>query len=142
MSSETKLTFLNHRSAVCLVPKSKVYDQKNPFNPPRSNWKYWLVERRKKNQSILADNVIPLVYRLKLDDHPTYASKSTKTAQSPDLNLTKTLLWDLKKAVATRKPKIISDLEAFCMWVMGSDSSKEVTEASKNLEAMFGGYKV
>uniref|UniRef100_A0A8C5R5K8 Tc1-like transposase DDE domain-containing protein n=1 Tax=Leptobrachium leishanense TaxID=445787 RepID=A0A8C5R5K8_9ANUR len=34
-------------------------------------------------------------------------------SQSPDLNPIENLWWDLKKAVAVRKPKNVTELEAF-----------------------------
>ena len=86
-----------------------------------------------KYQEILAENVMPSVRKLKLwrhwtfqqDNDPKHTSKSTKAwfqkkswkilewpSQSPDLNPIENLWWDLKKAVAKRKPKNIRELEA------------------------------
>ena len=85
-----------------------------------------------KYQDILAKNVTLSVKKLKLGHHwtfqqdndPKHASKSTKAwlekkgwkllewpSQSPDLNPIENLWWDLKKAVAARRPKNIADLE-------------------------------
>ncbi|XP_062279112.1 meprin A subunit beta-like [Scomber scombrus] len=87
-----------------------------------------------KYQEILGENVMPSVRKLKLgrhwtfqqDNDPKYTSKSTKAwfqkkswkilewpSQSPDLNPIENLWWDLKKVVAARKPKNISELKAF-----------------------------
>ncbi len=41
-------------------------------------------------------------------------------------NLIKNIWWDLKKAVATWNPKIISDLKYFFKWGMGQDTSREI----------------
>ena len=86
-----------------------------------------------KYQEILGENVMPSVRKLKLgrhwtfqqDNDPKHTSKSTKAwfqqrswkilewpSQSPDLNPIENLWWDLKKAVAKRKPKNIRELEA------------------------------
>uniref|UniRef100_A0A3B4ZPX8 Tc1-like transposase DDE domain-containing protein n=1 Tax=Stegastes partitus TaxID=144197 RepID=A0A3B4ZPX8_9TELE len=85
-------------------------------------------------QEILGANVMQSVTKLKLgrrwtfqqDNDPKHTSKSTMAwlqtkgwkilewpSQSPDLNPIENLWWDLKKAVAARKPKNISELEAF-----------------------------
>lgn len=87
-----------------------------------------------KYQDILQKNVMPSVRQLKLgrrwtlqqDNDPKHTSKSTKVwiqkkswnllewpSQSPDLNPIENLWWDLKKAVAARKPKNLKELEAF-----------------------------
>ena len=91
-----------------------------------------------KYQEILGENVMPSVRKLKVGRHwtfqqdnflildPKHTSKSTKAwfqkrswkilewpSQSPDLKPIENLWWELKKAVASRKPKNISELEAF-----------------------------
>lgn len=85
-------------------------------------------------QEILAENVMESITNLRLGrrwtfqqaNHPKHTSKSTKAwlkekgwnilewpSQSPDLNPIENLWWDLKKAVAARKPKNVTELEAF-----------------------------
>uniref|UniRef100_A0A8C5Q6X8 Transposase n=1 Tax=Leptobrachium leishanense TaxID=445787 RepID=A0A8C5Q6X8_9ANUR len=85
-------------------------------------------------QEILDDNVMQSVTNLRLgrrwtfqqDNDPKHTSKSTRAwlqikgwnilewpSQSPDLNPIENLWWDLKKAVAVRKPKNVTELEAF-----------------------------
>uniref|UniRef100_A0A8C5PDE5 Transposase n=1 Tax=Leptobrachium leishanense TaxID=445787 RepID=A0A8C5PDE5_9ANUR len=85
-------------------------------------------------QEILDDNVMQSVTNLRLgrrwtfqqDNDPKHTSKSTRAwlqikswnilewpSQSPDLNPIDNLWWDLKKAVAVRKPKNVTELEAF-----------------------------
>uniref|UniRef100_A0A8C5N0N9 Transposase n=1 Tax=Leptobrachium leishanense TaxID=445787 RepID=A0A8C5N0N9_9ANUR len=85
-------------------------------------------------QKILDDNVMQSVTNLRLgrrwtfqqDNDPKHTSKSTRAwlqikgwnilewpSQSPDLNPIENLWWDLKKAVAVRKPKNVTELEAF-----------------------------
>uniref|UniRef100_A0A8C5QS12 Transposase n=1 Tax=Leptobrachium leishanense TaxID=445787 RepID=A0A8C5QS12_9ANUR len=85
-------------------------------------------------QEILDDNVMQYVTNLRLgrrwtfqqDNDPKHTSKSTRAwlqikgwnilewpSQSPDLNPIENLWWDLKKAVAVRKPKNVTELEAF-----------------------------
>lgn len=85
-------------------------------------------------QEILEENVMESVRNLRLgrrwtfqqDNDPKHASKSTREwlkkkgwnilewpSQSPDLNPIENLWWDLKKAVAARKPKNLTELEAF-----------------------------
>uniref|UniRef100_A0A8C5R501 Transposase n=1 Tax=Leptobrachium leishanense TaxID=445787 RepID=A0A8C5R501_9ANUR len=85
-------------------------------------------------QEILDDNVMQSVTNLRLgrrwtfqqDNDPKHTSKSTRAwlqikgwnilewpSQSPDLNPIENLWWDLKKAVALRKPKNVTELEAF-----------------------------
>lgn len=87
-----------------------------------------------KYQVILKKNVMPSVDKLNLGDHwifqqdndPKHTSKSTKAwlgkrcwsilewpSQSPDLNPIENLWWDLKKAVAARKPSNITELQTF-----------------------------
>ena len=87
-----------------------------------------------KYQEILGENVMPSVRKLKVGRHwtfqqnndPKHTSKSTKAwfqkrswkilewpSQSPDFNPIENLWWELQKAVASRKPKDISELEAF-----------------------------
>uniref|UniRef100_A0A8C5MWR5 Tc1-like transposase DDE domain-containing protein n=1 Tax=Leptobrachium leishanense TaxID=445787 RepID=A0A8C5MWR5_9ANUR len=85
-------------------------------------------------QEILDDNVMQSVTNLRLgrrwtfqqDNDPKHTSKFTRAwlqikgwnilewpSQSPDLNPIENLWWDLKKAVAVRKPKNVTELEAF-----------------------------
>ena len=85
-------------------------------------------------QEILEENVMESVTNLRLgrrwtfqqDNDPNHTSKSTRAwlkmkgwnilewpSQSPDLNPIENLWWDLKKAVAARKPKNVTELEAF-----------------------------
>uniref|UniRef100_A0A8C5M825 Tc1-like transposase DDE domain-containing protein n=1 Tax=Leptobrachium leishanense TaxID=445787 RepID=A0A8C5M825_9ANUR len=85
-------------------------------------------------QEILDDNVMQSVTNLRLgrrwtfqqDNDPKHTSKSTRAwlqikglnilewpSQSPDLNPIENLWWDLKKAVAVRKPKNVTEREAF-----------------------------
>uniref|UniRef100_A0A8C5LMJ6 Transposase n=1 Tax=Leptobrachium leishanense TaxID=445787 RepID=A0A8C5LMJ6_9ANUR len=85
-------------------------------------------------EEILDDNVMQSVTNLRLgrrwtfqqDNDPKHTSKSTRAwlqikgwnilewpSQSPDLNPIENLWWDLKKAVAVRKPKNVTELEAF-----------------------------
>ncbi|KAI4900264.1 hypothetical protein NFI96_005038 [Prochilodus magdalenae] len=85
-------------------------------------------------QEILEENVMESVTNLRLgrrwtfqqDNDPKHTSKSTRAwlnmkgwnilewpSQSPDLNPIENLWWDLKKAVAVRKPKNVTELEAF-----------------------------
>uniref|UniRef100_A0A8C5N259 Transposase n=1 Tax=Leptobrachium leishanense TaxID=445787 RepID=A0A8C5N259_9ANUR len=85
-------------------------------------------------QEILDDNVMQSVTNLRLgrrwtfqqDNDPKHTSKSTRAwlqikgwnilewpSQSPDLNPIENLWWDLKKAVVVRKPKNVTELEAF-----------------------------
>uniref|UniRef100_A0A8C5PIU7 Transposase n=1 Tax=Leptobrachium leishanense TaxID=445787 RepID=A0A8C5PIU7_9ANUR len=85
-------------------------------------------------QEILDDNVMQSVTNLRLgrrwtfqqDNDPKHTSKSTRAwlqikgwnilewpSQSPDLNPIENLWWNLKKAVAVRKPKNVTELEAF-----------------------------
>ena len=87
-----------------------------------------------KYQAILKRSVMPSVGKLNLgdrwtlqqDNDPKHTSKSTKAwlrnkswnvlewpSQSPGLNLIENLRWNLKKAVAARKPSNINELEAF-----------------------------
>lgn len=87
-------------------------------------------------QDILGKNVAPSVRKLKLgrqwtlqqDNDPKHTSKSTKAwlekkswkilewpSQSPDLNPIENLWWDLKKAVAARRPNNIAQLEAIAL---------------------------
>ena len=84
-------------------------------------------------QDILEKNVTPSVRNLKLgrtwylqqDNDPKHTSKATQAylkkkhwnvmewpSQSPDLNPIENLWWDLKKAVARRRPKNLTELEA------------------------------
>uniref|UniRef100_A0A8C5Q9A8 Transposase n=1 Tax=Leptobrachium leishanense TaxID=445787 RepID=A0A8C5Q9A8_9ANUR len=85
-------------------------------------------------QEILDDNVMQSVTNLRLgrrwtfqqDNDPKHTSKSTRAwlqikgwnilewpSQSSDLNPIENLWWDLKKAVAVRKSKNVTELEAF-----------------------------
>ncbi|KAI4900273.1 hypothetical protein NFI96_023147 [Prochilodus magdalenae] len=85
-------------------------------------------------QEILEENVMESVTNLRLgrrwtfqqDNDPKHTSKSTRAwlnmkgwnilewpSQSPDLNPIENLWWDLKKAVPVRKPKNVTELEAF-----------------------------
>uniref|UniRef100_A0A8C5MHJ1 Transposase n=1 Tax=Leptobrachium leishanense TaxID=445787 RepID=A0A8C5MHJ1_9ANUR len=85
-------------------------------------------------QEILDDNVMQSVTNLRLgrrwtfqqDNDPKHTSKSTRAwlqikgwnilewpLQSPDLNPIENLWWDLKKAVAVRRSKNVTELEAF-----------------------------
>lgn len=87
-----------------------------------------------KYQAILRKNVLPSVEKLNLRDNwtflhendPKYNSKSTKAwlknqtwnilerpSLCPDLNPTESLWCHLKKAVASRKPSNLNELEAF-----------------------------
>ena len=87
-------------------------------------------------QEILEKNVVSSVRELKLgrrwwlqqDNDPKHRSKSTQAwlrrkswnvldwpSQSPDLNPIENLWWDLKKAVASCKPRNLTELEAFAM---------------------------
>ena len=99
------------------------------------NWEsptYWRRHDSIRYQDILAKNVNPSVKKFKLgcqytsqqDNDPNHASISTKAwldkkgwkvlerpPQSPDLNPIENLWWDLKKAVAARRPTGIADLE-------------------------------
>ena len=101
------------------------------------NWQSWsctCIMDSQKYQAILKRNVMPSVDKLNLGDHwtfqqdndPKHTSKSNKAwlskrpwnvlewpSQSPDLNPIENLWWDLKKAVAARKPSNITELEAF-----------------------------
>ena len=87
-------------------------------------------------QQILDKNVQESVTKLKLrrdwifqqDNDPKHCSKSTKEfmqkhkynllewpSQSPDLNIIENVWIDLKQAVNARKPRNLTELEAFCM---------------------------
>lgn len=87
-------------------------------------------------QQILDKNVQESVTKLKLrrgwifqqDNDPKHCSKSTKEfmqkhkynllewpSQSPDLNIIENVWIDLKQAVYARKPRNLTELEAFCM---------------------------
>ena len=87
-------------------------------------------------QQILDKNVQESVTKLKLrrgwifqqDNDPKHCSKSTKEfmqkhkynllewpSQSPDLNIIENVWIDLKQAVYARKPRNLTELEAFCL---------------------------
>jgi len=99
------------------------------------------------------DDVRPSGQRLKLDDQwtssiiPKCTSKSTWAwfrdqscswpVQSSDWTLIESIWWNLKKTVDSMKPKIMSNLQAFLKWGMGQGCSREVTKASKHLNAAF-----
>lgn len=88
-----------------------------------------------KYQQILEANITPSVKKLKMkrgwllqqDNDPKHTSKSTMDylkrrklkvlpwpSQSPDLNIIENLWIDLKRAVHARRPKNLTELEAFC----------------------------
>uniref|UniRef100_A0A3Q3KMZ5 Tc1-like transposase DDE domain-containing protein n=1 Tax=Monopterus albus TaxID=43700 RepID=A0A3Q3KMZ5_MONAL len=108
-----------------------------------------------KYQQILEANITPSVKKLKLkrgwllqqDNDPKHTSKSTMEylkrrrlkvlewpSQSPDLNIIENLWVDLKRAVHARRPKNITELEAFC---------KEEWEKipSTRIERLLAGYE-
>lgn len=114
-TDETKLELFGHMDQRYVWRKARLMTGRIPS--PRSSME--------KYQAILKRNVMPSVGKLSLGDHwtlqqdndPKNASKSTKNwlrnrswnvlewpSQSTDLNPIENLWWDLKKAVAARKP--------------------------------------
>jgi len=84
---------------------------------------------RRKHHAVSeeAEACIPIIYHwtFQQNNDPKQSSNSTKAwlqkntwkilqrpSSSPDLNPIENLLWDLKTAVAARKPKNITELEA------------------------------
>ncbi|KAF7653672.1 hypothetical protein LDENG_00080200 [Lucifuga dentata] len=87
--------------------KSQLQYARNHINKPQKFWDFVLWSNETKLELFG-----PMDQRYVLEEEKKSWKILEWSSQSPDLNPIENLRWDLKKAVAARKPKNINELEA------------------------------